>query len=119
MTVLREPVLWVEWSQGLRRQPEHCCLGHGLSHPLLRDRGVLRVSHDLTRGQALLVQRAGWSSTVEAPGDHTPPQRGQTRVLCRLVLHTSFMHVSEKSNAFLALYCSIQETFALECIMFA
>jgi hypothetical protein len=29
------------------------------------------------------------------------------------------MHVSETSNAFLALYCSIQETFALECIMFA
>jgi hypothetical protein len=39
--------------------------------------------------QASLVQQGWRDAVVAVAGDHTPPQRGQTRLLCRLVLFAS------------------------------
>ena len=51
------------------------------------------------------------------PQGITPrPKRGQTHLLCRLVFDRTSMHISERSNAFLALYFPIQETRASQCI---
>jgi hypothetical protein len=116
LALLRKPGLPVEWGQGLCGEPEYREPGDGFSGSLLRNPGVSRVSYDLERGQALLLQGAGCGSTVEAAGDHTPPKRGQIHLLCRLVFDLTFMHVSERSNAFLALYFSIQETRASQCV---
>ena len=97
---------------------QHCRARHGLSHHLLRDRHLHRVSHDFFGGQASFVQRGWRGTTVDAAGDHTPPERGQTRLLCRLVKNLTFMHFTSQSNAFCAFNLSTQEARAQQCMMF-
>src|SRR5262249_32675828 len=88
---------WVEWFPRLRRQPEYRPLGAGRCADLSPHAAVRVVPHGLSRGQPLLVHRAGGDAAVAVAWDHTPPTSGQESLLRWLGLVHRFPHLAPSS----------------------
>ena len=78
----------------LRRQPEYRPARPG-PVPHRSPEQTVQVFHpDCVESQASLVQQDWRDAAGAVAGDHTPPQRGHTRLLCRLVLFPGAPDVS-------------------------
>jgi hypothetical protein len=89
MTVLREPQVHMVRRARLRRQPEYRLARPGPVPDCSSAHLYPERTSDFPESQASLVQQ-GWRHAAGAvAGDHTQPQRRQTRLLCRLVFFAS------------------------------
>src|SRR5215470_5835615 len=111
----------VEWGTRLCRLPQYCQVGHGISGHLSSNQAVPGVPYERVKrlSQAGLVYRDRRGPTVAAAGDHTPPSRGQTRLLCWLVRFHRVTHCSAQRGPGNPFNVSLQKALARECVMFA